>query len=127
MLTIRAEQMAVLDDVPLVPWLIRMLRALFPDSAGEIGDAALGAMVRRSVARGRSMGFGRDELGAWVALEHVFGESFPEQARHAWAHRLLEQHRTNPSQALQALREQAILRLSGIIMDETSDKEAAHG
>ncbi|MBX3636400.1 MAG: hypothetical protein KF683_13605 [Rubrivivax sp.] len=127
MLTIRAEQLRALDEVPLVPWLVHTLHMLFPDSAGDLDDPMLGAMVRRSVLRGRSMGFPRDDLLAWVALEHVFGESFLEQPQHDWARRQLEQQRDNPGQALQMLREQAILRLCGESPDPVAGGEPGHG
>lgn len=127
MLTIRAEQMAVLDDVPLVPWLVQLLRTLFPESAGGADDSMLIAMVRRSVARGRSLGFARDDLAAWVALEHVFGESFHELPEHAWARKLLDQHGAEPARAVQSLREQAVLRLSGAVTDVASDEASVHG
>jgi len=112
MLTIRSQQLELLGRVPLAGWLARMLTSLFPDVV--LPDARLKEFVRMSTERGVALGFGAAELPAWVALEFALGDAFHMLPENAWAAEILADRTCPRADAVQRLREQAILQLAAM-------------
>jgi hypothetical protein len=114
MLTIRDAQIQHLQKVPVRAWLLRTLCELLPDATASWASVELGLFVDRSVSRGKALGFGHDDLLAWVALEFALGERFEDRPENGWAAAILSDRSLRRADAIQQLREQAILRLAQV-------------
>jgi hypothetical protein len=110
LLTIRAEQMAVLGRHKQLQWLDERLSELYPAfaalSASERNKWIEDGLSRAAVFRLRV-----DEYLPFLCVEQTFGAGFADRPEYDWARRILEERLVDSGQRMRRLKKAAIRRL----------------
>jgi hypothetical protein len=94
MLTIRKEQMAVLQqamETRFEKWLAGQIRAGYPQETKELDDNVMQERIRHGIARIEGYGI-RDEesVAGYVELTFKIGSDFEDRPDMSWARRILD-------------------------------------
>jgi hypothetical protein len=129
MLTIRDQQMRVLEKAFLPDWLDRSLRELFPEEFAGTPPSDWHHLIQDGMARTRKLGLGPDQFLPYLSLEVCFGVDFLENPECDWARQVWADGQGTPAERIERLRRAAIFRLADLaeaeLRERAAEKESA--
>lgn len=91
MMTIRQEQMDVLNEALFLGFRKRLASALFEHYPGRFADlAAASTFVERNVPVAQELGITSERhIAGWLEIQLLHGEDFLSRSEYAWAQEIL--------------------------------------
>jgi hypothetical protein len=90
-LTIRNEQIHILEDDILRRWIEKYLVSCYPQRVEAMGPKAFGELVEEGMKAGRKRGFATPgEVRKYVHVMFLLGLHFESDSRFGWARKILD-------------------------------------
>lgn len=91
MLTIRQQQIELLEESELCRWICDYLRSVYPRQTAGMKETELAATVKRRFREAREKGFRESpEIRKYVHVAFLLGDGFPQHAGFQWARKILD-------------------------------------